>query len=27
MFAADPDGTAEDDGWILTFVGDDHSST
>ena len=27
VFAADPDGTAEDDGWILTFVGDDHSST
>jgi len=27
VFAADPDGTAEDDGWILTYVGDDHSST
>ncbi len=24
VFAADPDGTAEDDGWILTFVGDEH---
>jgi carotenoid cleavage dioxygenase len=27
VFAADPGGTAEDDGWILTFVGDDRSST
>jgi carotenoid cleavage dioxygenase-like enzyme len=27
VFAADPDGTAEDDGWILTFVGDDDTST
>ncbi|MGZ8762212.1 MAG: carotenoid oxygenase family protein [Acidimicrobiia bacterium] len=26
VFAADPNGTVEDDGWILTFVGDDHSS-
>ena len=26
VFAADPDGTAEDDGWLLTFVGDGASS-
>ena len=26
VFAPDPDGTAEDDGWLLTFVGDGASS-